>query len=157
MKNNRFYIFAMAVLIALIGATTCTPQAACAQSGGGTGTLTASGDGLAGLRGNGTVTISGNGILWIRDHNGDATIQVSGSGFRRELPNGWIRYVGFNGSATVSGSLITVALSGYDISLQATGTGRFVLRGNGSYTVQKDGTVIMSGVWPERAEVLRMP
>ena len=157
MKNNRFYVLLAIVLLVLVGTTALAPRPALAQSGGGTGTLTASGDGLAGLRGNGTVTISGNGILWIRDHNGDATIQVSGSGAKRELPNGWMRYVGFRGQATVSGSLITVALSGYDIHLQATGTGRFVLRGNGTYTIEKDGAVTMSGAWPERAEVLRLP
>jgi len=158
MKNNRFYpLFAIAVLLALVGAAAFAPQSALAKAGGGSGTLTASGDGLAGIRGNGTVTLSGNGVLYIRDRAGDASIQVSGNGTRRELPNGWIRYVGFRGEAVVSGSQITVALSGYDIQLTASGTGKFVLRGHGSYTIQKDGATVVSGAWTETAEVFTIP
>ena len=110
MKNNRFYtLFAIAVLLALVGATAFAPQAAYAKLGGGTGTLTVSGDGLAGIRGHGTASISGNGILWIRDHAGDASISVSGSGEKRELANGWIRYAGFKGSAVLTTRPLNVA------------------------------------------------
>lgn len=133
------------------------PQSALAQSGGGTGTLTASGNGLAGIRGDGTVTVSGNGILWIRDHAGDASVNVSGSGEKRELPNGWIQYIGFQGQATVSGSWFTVALSGYDIHLQASGTGKYILRGNGTYSVERDGLIVVSGAWTEDVEVMTVP
>ncbi len=145
-------VFSIAAVIALLGATAFAPQTALAASGGGTGSLTASGDGLAGLRGNGTVNISGNGILWIRDRAGDALIQVSGNGRRAELPSGWIRYVGFQGSAEVSGSNITVALSGYDIHLEASGTGKFVLRGNGTYQVNG-----LSGSWTEGPVIHSLP
>lgn len=158
MNTKRLYIiFSIVAAIALLGATAFTPQVALADSGGGTGTLTASGDGLAGLRGNGTVNISGNGVLWIRDRAGDAIIQVSGNGQRTELRNGWIRYAGFHGSAEVSGSSITVALSGYNIQLEASGTGKFVLRGNGTYSTTKDGVVVFSGAWPETVEVQTLP
>ena len=133
------------------------PQSALAQSGGGAGTLTASGNGLAGIRGDGTVTVSGNGILWIRDHAGDASVNVSGSGEKRELPNGWIQYIGFQGQATVSGSWLTVALSGYDIHLQASGAGKYILRGNGTYSVERDGLIVVSGAWTEDAEVMTVP
>ncbi len=157
MKNKSFtLIFSIAMMIALVGAGIFAPQSAYAQSGGGNGTLKATGDGLAGIRGNGTVTISGNGILWIRDRAGDAVINVSGNGKRAEK-NGWIRYSGFQGQATVSGSQITVALSGYDINLEATGTGKFILRGNGSYTVEKDGIIVLDGVWTEEAQVFSIP
>ncbi len=158
MKNKRFYlIFSIAMAVALVGAGMFAPQAVLAQSGGGSGTLTASGDGLAGIRGNGAVTISGSGILWIRDTAGDAVINVSGNGTRHERPGGWIRYSGFQGQATVSGSQITVALSGFGIDMVATGTGKFILRGNGSYSVEKDGLVIMTGAWTEQAEVFSIP
>ncbi len=158
MKSKRFpLIVSLALILAMFGAALVAPQAVYAESGGGRGTLTASGDGLAGIRGNGTVTISGNGILWIKDHAGDASIQVSGNGVRRDLPNGWIRYTGFQGQAVVSGSRVSVALSGYDIDLQATGTGRFVLRGSGSYSVEKDGAVILSGSWTEEAQMFSIP
>ncbi len=157
MKNKRIsLIVSLALAIALLSTAMLAPQTALANSGGGTGTLVADGDGLAGIRGSGTVSISGNGILWIKDHAGDANINVSGNGIRTNRPDGWIRYSGFNGTVVVSGSQITVALSGYNIHLEATGTGQFVLRGNGSYTVEKDGIVI-TGAWTERAEVLSIP
>ncbi|MEW6093783.1 MAG: hypothetical protein AB1531_07450 [Chloroflexota bacterium] len=158
MKTTRFYtITVLALILALTGAAAFVPQTASAESGGGTGTLTASGDGLAGIRGNGSVHITGNGILYIRDYAGDASIQVTGSGVKTELPNGWIRYMGFHGTADVSGSMISVALSGYDIDLQASGTGKFLLRGNGTYSVVRDGVVILSGTWTESAEVQQLP
>ncbi|RME89941.1 MAG: hypothetical protein D6770_03450 [Anaerolineae bacterium] len=156
MKHKTFFLFSVVLVMTLLGAA-LAPQTVYARSGGGNGTLTASGDGLAGIRGNGTVTVSGNGILWIKDHAGDASIQVSGSGVRRELPNGWIRYTGFQGQAVVSGSAVTVALSGYSIELQASGSGKFVLRGNGTYSVEKDGEIVVSGVWTEEAQVLNIP
>jgi uncharacterized protein YigE (DUF2233 family) len=140
-----------------VGAVIFAPQTAYAQSSDGTGTLTASGDGLAGIRGNGKVKISGNGILWIKDHAGDAEINVTGNGIKRELSGGWIRYGGFQGQATVSGSQITVALSGYDINLKATGTGNFVLRGNGEFSVEKDGMIILNGNWSNKTEVYSLP
>src|SRR3972149_1636388 len=113
MRTKRISIVvSISVALALLGAMILPLQTALAQSGGGTGTLTASGDGLAGLRGNGTIHISGNGVPWIRDHAGDASIQVTGNGERRELSSGWIRYAGFQGDATVTGSRVTVALSG---------------------------------------------
>ena len=148
----------IAAIILVVGMALAGPQVALARQGGGTGTLTASGDGLAGLRGDGTIVISGAGVLWIRDHAGDASIEVSGQGVRRESPGGWIRYIGFDGEATVSGSAVTVALSGVNIDLEATGTGHFVLRGQGEYSVSgPDGTVLLEGTWTEEARVLELP
>ena len=152
MKNKLSIILSIAASLALIGATVFAPQSALAQSGDGTGTLTASGDGLAGIRGQGNIRISGNGVLMIRDQAGDASIRVTGNGQRVELPGGWIRYVGFQGEATVSGNKVTVALSGYDIHLEASGSGKFVLRGNGTYQVGH-----LSGSWTEGPEVHSLP
>ena len=157
-KRTYTLLFVIATIFALVGAGAFAPQTAYAQAGGGSGILKATGDGLAGIRGNGNITISGNGILWIRDQAGDAVINVSGDGGHRyEGENGWVRYAGFNGQADVSGSQITVALSGFDIDLEATGTGRFVLRGNGSYTLEKDGAIVLDGVWTEEAQVFSIP
>lgn len=155
--NKKTLIFTLVMVFVFVGGTAFAPQVAYAQSGGGTGTLKATGDGLAGIRGSGDVTISGSGVLWIRDRAGDALIQISGSGNRREGENGWIRYSGFNGEASISGSAITVALTGTGIDLEATGTGRFVLRGSGSYTVEKDGIIILDGIWTEEAQVFSIP
>lgn len=143
---------AMLALALAFAIALAVPQTAIAQSGGGEGMLTASGDGLAGLRGEGTIVISGNGLLWIRDHAGDASIEVTGAGVKQVLPSGWIRYAGFNGTAEVTGSKITVALSGFNIQLQATGSGKFLLRGNGTYSIGK-----YTGVWTAEAQVLSLP
>ncbi|MBT3313893.1 MAG: hypothetical protein HN390_04695 [Anaerolineae bacterium] len=155
--NKKTLILTLAMIFTLVATTAFAPQTAYAQSGGGSGTLKANGDGLAGIRGSGDVSISGSGILWIRDHAGDAVINVSGGRNRREGENGWVRYSGFNGEASVSGSQITVALSGFGIDLEATGTGKFVLRGSGSYTVEKDGITVLNGVWTEEAQVFSIP
>ncbi|NIS80715.1 MAG: hypothetical protein GTO14_11010 [Anaerolineales bacterium] len=153
MKAKRFLMTAtLAVVVVALCAAVLPIGQAYAQSGGGTGTLRAWGDGLAAVRGNGTIVISGNGILWIRDHNGDASIHITGTGVRKELDTGWIRYVGFNGQAKVTGSRVTVALSGYDIKLVATGTGKFVLRGNGRWETDN-----ASGEWSSTAEVMSFP
>jgi hypothetical protein len=153
MKAKRFLITGtLVVLVVALCAAVLPVDVAYAQGGAGTGTLRAWGDGLAAVRGNGTVAISGNGILWIKDHNGDASIHITGSGVRHELDSGWIRYVGFNGKAKVTGSLITVALSGYDIKLMATGTGKFVLRGNGRWETDN-----ASGEWTSTTQVMSFP
>lgn len=155
--RKRFALFAITLAMVVLGTAALGASAAFAESGGGSGTLTAAGDGLAGIRGNGTATISGNGILWVRDQSGDASIQVSGYGYKSELPGGWTRYSGFHGRAEASGSAITVALSGYDIELTARGTGSFVLRGNGTYSVESGGVVVAHGAWTRTAEVKSLP
>ena len=158
MKKTKqiHHLATFAIALILVGAVALPAGVALAQGGAGTGTLTASGDGLAGVRGNGNITISGNGILWIRDHAGDASINVSGNGERSELPSGWIRYIGFDGQAQVSGSKVTVALSGWGIELEATGTGKFLLRGNGTYSTSR-GDQVFVGEWSQEVEIISMP
>ena len=106
---------------------------------GGTGTLQAQGDGTAAVQGAGTVTISGNGGLIIYDRDGDATIEISGVGQRsvESTRNGrqYVRYIGFNGTATITGESFTVILRGTGIELNAEGTGRAWLKGRGTYIV----------------------
>lgn len=99
----------------------------------GKGSLTAEGDGIAILRGRGTVDLNGNGTLWIKDRAGDAVIEVTGSGERKEFSDGWIQYAGFHGTAHVEGSRIAVVLAGVDIVLTAEGRGIVRLWGHGTY------------------------
>lgn len=125
---------------------------ASADQGGGTGTLTAKGNGLVVLRGNISVTLSGAGILVIRDRVGDAQIQVTGRGFKKELKNGIAAYIGFDGQAQISGSAVDIALRGRNIELEATGTGHFLLRGHGSYHTIKD-----DDAWTTEGKVAALP
>jgi hypothetical protein len=109
-------------------------------------TVSAEGRGVALFEGNGTITITGNGVLRIRDIAGDARITITGNG-RRKASNdkGWLRYAGFRGSATITGTNVIVALTGAGIKLNASGSGRYLLRGTGTATVTVGGASTTSG------------
>lgn len=126
--RKRMWMIGLLVVIALAA----LPLTTFAQSGRGTGSVSAEGDGLAYLRGEGWVRISGSGTLVIRDRAGDAVIEVTGQGRHAER-GGTLYYHGFNGEVYVEGSAITVALRGEDITLEAEGTGVVILRGEGTY------------------------
>ena len=104
-------------------------------SAAGKGTLTAQGDGIALLAGRGIVRLEGHGILWIKDLEGNAEINVSGTGQKKEFPDGWIQYSGFRGTASIKGSRIRVVLAGVDIDLHAAGRGGVILWGHGTYEI----------------------
>ena len=122
----------------------------------GTGTLTASGSGTATMSGNIEVEISAlGGILTITDYDDNAEVEVTGYGTKKDLGNGTVRYSGFDGTASISGSSITVVIIGDDIELTADGTGSAVLRGYGTYSVEKGGELILSNDWaPEERTAL---
>jgi len=126
-------------LVLIILVTLLVPTVALAASGGGTGTLTAWGTGKGAVKGNGSITASGNGDLWIYDAAGDADIIIQGTGVKSEFPSGWIHYQGFNGRASITGSQVTVVISGDHIRLHARGNGRFALRGQGGYHTSGSG------------------
>ncbi len=147
MKARIVQALGLAAVLALLLTTV-----AAAENGAGSGTLRAKGNGFVALRGNLSVTLTGSGMLVIRDQAGDATIAVTGRGYKKEFPNGAIAYIGFDGKAEISGSAIVVSLRGSDIELEATGTGRFLLRGHGSYHTDKGG-----GAWKEEGTVVKLP
>lgn len=136
MNIKRFLISAL--LLALLTAL-LIPTVALAASGGGTGTLTTWGTGKGVVKGDGHITVTGNGNLWIYDRAGDATIFITGEGTKFHNPNGWVHYEGFNGRAHISGSAVTVALSGDHIRMYARGSGSFALRGQGDYRTSGSG------------------
>jgi hypothetical protein len=55
-------------------------------------------------------------------------------GKNRETRNGDALYGGFNGTARITGTNVLISLSGVNIDLKASGTGRYVLRGRGIFT-----------------------
>jgi hypothetical protein len=99
---------------------------------GGTGELTASGNGQARIRGTGTVTVSSIQAGNIKVE-GNATTDCSGIGNKTE-ENGKTVCTG-TGSATVTGTGMTVQIDGNSIQLTAKGTGTAVLKGSGTYSV----------------------
>jgi len=142
-------------VLALVLATTLglAPAAYAADtstdvSATGVGKLQAQGDGLAMLYGKGAIELSGNGTLWIKDNGGDAKIEVTGYGAKKEFPDGWIQYAGFHGNGNIKGSAMRVILSGVDIDLTAKGRGGAILWGHGTYSING-----ISGQWSTNASM----
>ena len=114
----------------------------------GTGTLTASGNGKATMSGNMEMEISArSGVLTITDYDGNAEVDVTGYGTKEDLGNGAVRYSGFDGTASISGSSVTVVILGDDIELIAEGIGSAVLRGYGTYKIEMDARQILNNDW----------
>ncbi|MBC2763418.1 MAG: hypothetical protein HF970_08900 [ANME-2 cluster archaeon] len=120
----------------------------------GTGKLIASGDGKATMSGDMEAKISARGgILTITDYDGNAEVDVTGYGTKEYIGDGIVRYSGFDGTAGISGSSVTVEILGDDIELTAEGIGSVILRGYGTYDVEKDGCHTSSNDWaPPHAE-----
>jgi hypothetical protein len=94
----------------------------------GIGKLKAQGDGIAILFGKGVVELSGNGILWVKDVAGNARIEVTGYGAKKEFSDGWVQYSGLHGNASI-------VIAGVDINLDARGRGSAILWGHGTYEI----------------------
>jgi len=141
----RTGLFVMVLLLAL-------PSLSFAQeSVQGTGTLHAEGKGTVTIQARpGTVDISGSGVLTLVDLAGDAAIQVTGSGTRSTEMQGKhtvIRYRGFNGQAHIEGSHYIVRVRGRHLVVDARGTGRALLQGQGTYEVNgTQGNWTINGV-----------
>ncbi len=114
----------------------------------GTGKLTATGNGKATMSGDMEAKISARGgILTITDYDGNAEVDVTGYGTKEDIGDGVVRYSGFDGTAGISGSSVTVVVLGDDIELTAEGIGSVILRGYGTYDVEKDGRHTSSNDW----------
>jgi len=122
----------------------------------GTGKLIATGNGKATMSGDMEAKISARGgILTITDYDGNAEVDVTGYGTKEDIGDGVVRYSGFDGTAGISGSSVTVVVLGDDIELTVEGTGSAVLRGYGTYDVEKDGRHTSSNDWaPPHAEAM---
>ncbi len=107
----------------------------------GTGKLVASGNGRAVIEGDVTVTLSGSATLKV---SSNANVTTEGNGTREVLGNGEVKYQGYD-SITIDGRNIRIEVSGNNISLEAEGTGKAVLRGNGTYRTEREFTA--SGEW----------
>ncbi len=115
----------------------------------GTGWVEAHGSGVAGLKGNiDRLTINGNGTLYYYDGGETDVPEVTGIGRRVELPNGWVKWVGFHGSFHLENAdHVKVILYGRDIDLYASGIGSIWLRGVGTYTHGRTDGTIVHGTW----------
>jgi len=119
----------------------------------GSGTLEASGSGTAWISGSSDLGLSCDyGTLMVRDRAGDTNVTVTGNGVKDQSSR-WTVYHGFDGTADITGSDVSVALVGSGIDLTVTGTGRAILVGDGTYQVHgSDGGLISSGDWQEQRD-----
>lgn len=141
--KKRILILLAVVMVASLGYA----LVAHADSERGTGTLKAEGDGLAGLHGTGWMSVSGNGVLWVK---GAENIVVQGEGHKKDFPDGWIEYIGFDGTARIRGQEVSVILAGERIDLYAIGSGRVILWGEGTYEVDS----LITGAWSETIKIV---
>ncbi|MEA1894223.1 MAG: hypothetical protein U9N36_03280 [Euryarchaeota archaeon] len=116
----------------------------------GTGSFDASGSGTAWIAGSLDLALSCDyGALMVRDRAGDREITVTGNGVRDQSGR-WTMYHGFDGTADITGSDVSVVLVGSGVDLTVTGTGRAILVGDGTYQVKgSGGDMISSGDWQE--------
>ena len=114
----------------------------------GTGTLEASGSGTAWIHGSlDLALVCDYGTLMVRDRAGDMAITVTGNGVKDQSGR-WTMYHGFDGTADITGSDVSVVLVGSGVDLTVSGTGRAILVGDGTYQVSgSGGDVISSGDW----------
>ena len=151
MKSKRTIL----ILLVVMAASLLMVAAVSADTIAGTGWIRAQGDGRAALQVKvGTVHITGDGVLWFKDEGRPDVPTVTGYGRRIEHPNGWVQYIGFNGSFRISeADEFTVILHGEDINLFAAGRGRVYLQGHGRYVIGH-GPVTITGTWSEKGETL---
>ncbi len=148
MNKVRWMIGLMAMTVLLV-----LPASSFAQVDvEGSAVLHATGDGIATIHGMPAdyINMSGDGVLYIVDRAGDASINVTGEGTRREIEvrgETVIMYRGFNGRAEVSGSDVLVRLIGENIVLDAAGQGRAMLRGTGTFQLQRRDGSHRDGNW----------
>jgi hypothetical protein len=107
------------------------------NSKGYTVTLTGSGTLIA--YGSGSAYLSGTGAVWVKAIENstliispNANVTTNGASTKENLENGYVEYQGIS-SARVTGTDITVTLSGNNIILYADGTGTATLTGTGTY------------------------
>ena len=119
----------------------------------GTGTLKANGSGTAWIHGSLDLALScDHGTLTVHDRKGDMNITVTGNGAEDQTGR-WTIYRGFDGTADITGSDVSVALVGSGIDLTVAGTGRAILVGDGTYQVRgSDDGLISSGDWQEQRD-----
>ena len=108
----------------------------------GSGTLKGWGDGSAYISGTGLVKITAiQNSTMIVSSNANVKTDVVGE----NLENGDVKYQGFS-SARVTGSNITVNLSGNNVTLSAHGTGTATLTGTGTYRTYGENRYV-DGNW----------
>ncbi|SFM78194.1 hypothetical protein [Methanolobus profundi] len=122
-------------------------------------TLTLEGDGIVILSGDIDVDLGlSEGKFSIVDFSGDLMVDADQlSSYEtmpdqvvipdsQESPHNMVSYNDASGNVTVSGSLITVAVMGNDLSLIVEGTGEAELFGNGTYSLENSSSQ-EEGIW----------
>jgi len=104
------------------------------KSVSGTGSIFIQGSGTANIRGNGEVNIqaNGSGEVLVVDRAGDVEVNTHGQGTKEIINDSKTQYTGV-GEMDVQGSDMTVRISGTNLVITATGSGRATMVGSGTY------------------------
>ncbi|KAA3655421.1 MAG: hypothetical protein DWQ04_33585 [Chloroflexi bacterium] len=150
---TRKSLLVLAILISSLFAVSLVS----ADTVSGTGRLHARGNGSIVLRGDvDTLRIHGRGTLFFKDAGETDEPAVTGTGVRIDLPNGWVQYVGFNGTFNLTDADdIVVKLDGRNINLYAAGSGDVWLRGQGHYQYD-NGENNITGVWTTEGQAIEI-
>ena len=141
MKTKMIYTAAL-----IAGLFVCSMASAHMVDLFGSGYLTARGHGSAVILGSGTAVVKGNGTLIV---NENAQIVSHRLGERVDLPGGYTMFIGFDGIAVLRGDDMDIALFGSNVELGASGEGRVILQGCGTYEHGNGG-----GEWsPDGVEI----
>lgn len=143
--QRMFAVFTMAIVAAAALGVFVLSGTASAEG------TTISGKGVLYARGSGTAEISGDGRVEIRSFGsgtvtitGAETIEARGDGNRLEMPDGSVKFTGWNGYIRAAGEDMTVSMAGSKIQFRAAGEGTATLKGHGSFRIGHH-----SGRWTE--------
>ncbi len=137
--KNRIRVFSLLAVFALALAVS-GPVAA--QTGSGTGKITCDGNGVIVLSGDFTAisaSVEAGALVHNKPSTGTLTIKSS-TAFVKYISSTTTLYVGTGSGTAKNVRGLKMTLSGANGHIEATGTGKFAVRGNGSCTTAK-GTV----------------
>jgi hypothetical protein len=134
-------VVVMVLVLGLVGTVAVN-----AESMEGTGSIRAWGAGIATVAGDASVNVRGLGVGTI-SVRGAETLKAAGRGFRWDLPDDLVLFMGWSGYVHAAGENIRVTMVGGLIEFGASGTGTVFLKGRGHYwTGDGNGEWTVEGV-----------
>ncbi len=103
---------------------------------------TISGRGVLYARGSGVAEIVGDGRVEIRSYgvgtvtiSGAENIEARGTGHKVDMPDGSVKFTGWDGYIRATGEDMTVRMTGSKIQFRAAGEGTAFLKGHGTFRI----------------------
>lgn len=134
--QKMFAVLTVAIIAAAFVSVFVLSGAASAASEtiSGRGVLYARGSGVAEVVGDGQVDIRSYGVGTVTI-TGAENIVARGDGHKIDMPDGSVKYTGWEGSIRATGEHMTVRMEGARIQFRAAGEGTAFLKGHGTFRV----------------------